>query len=66
MSLQLNYVSTLPGKTKNNTKQPTAHCSIQLNRFGLVSKEITRHHRVFIPVSIDAKIMKIDQEMQDL
>jgi len=32
----------------------------------LVSKQITRHHRIFIPVSSDAKTMKIDQEMQDL
>jgi len=32
----------------------------------LVSKYITRRHKVFIPVSIDAKIIKIDQEMQDL
>ena len=32
----------------------------------LVSKYITRRHGVFIPVSVDAKTMKIDQEMQDL
>jgi len=25
--LQADYVSTLPGKTKNSTKQPTAYCS---------------------------------------
>jgi len=32
----------------------------------LVSKLITQSHGVFIPVFIDAKSMKIDQEMQDL
>jgi len=32
----------------------------------LGSKQITRRHEIFIPVSIDAKTMKIDQEMQDI
>ena len=32
----------------------------------LVSKQITYCHGVFIPVSTDAKTMKIDQEVQGL
>ena len=38
----------------------------QLWRHLANKKVITRRHGVFIPVSIDAKTMKIDQEMQDL